>query len=153
MPRPGRGREPVRQAVNGFLALFSVRIGKLVLPAGVDMCLPGDNVTLNVKLPAETPIAMDEGLRFAIREGGKTVGSGVVHFPHKPMREKRLAEASRISLPHFSAFLPHFSKPREGGMMDTGPFAKELEEVRQKIVLHRKHVEALVPGAPLQSDD
>jgi elongation factor Tu len=49
-----------------------------VLPDGVDMCLPGHKVTLNVGLPAETPIAMDEGLRFAIREGGKTVGSGVV---------------------------------------------------------------------------
>jgi elongation factor Tu len=49
-----------------------------VLPEGVDMCLPGDNVTLTVELPAESPIAMDEGLRFAIREGGKTVGSGVV---------------------------------------------------------------------------
>jgi elongation factor Tu len=49
-----------------------------VLPNGVDMGLPGDNVTLTVELPAETPSARDEGLRFAIREGGKTVGSGVV---------------------------------------------------------------------------
>jgi elongation factor Tu len=40
------------------------------------MVMPGDNVTLSVKLIA--PIAMDEGLRFAIREGGRTVGSGVV---------------------------------------------------------------------------
>ena len=40
------------------------------------MVMPGDNVTINVKLIA--PIAMDEGLRFAIREGGRTVGSGVV---------------------------------------------------------------------------
>ena len=40
------------------------------------MCMPGDNVTINVELI--TPIAIEKGLRFAIREGGKTVGSGVV---------------------------------------------------------------------------
>ena len=40
------------------------------------MCMPGDNVVMNVELI--TPIAMEEGLRFAIREGGRTVGSGVV---------------------------------------------------------------------------
>jgi elongation factor Tu len=42
------------------------------------MCMPGDHVELRVELEAEKPVAMDEGLRFAIREGGKTVGSGVV---------------------------------------------------------------------------
>ena len=42
------------------------------------MCMPGDNVKMTVELLAESPIAMDEGLRFAIREGGRTVGSGVV---------------------------------------------------------------------------
>ena len=46
------------------------------LPADVEMVMPGDNVTMTVKLIA--PIAMDEGLRFAIREGGRTVGAGVV---------------------------------------------------------------------------
>ncbi|MBQ8387918.1 MAG: elongation factor Tu, partial [Clostridia bacterium] len=45
-------------------------------PDGVDMCRPGDNVDMTVELI--TPIAMEEGLRFAIREGGRTVGSGVV---------------------------------------------------------------------------
>ena len=50
--------------------------GEVVLPEGTEMVMPGDNVTINVKLIA--PIAMDEGLRFAIREGGRTVGSGVV---------------------------------------------------------------------------
>ncbi|MFA7601706.1 MAG: elongation factor Tu [Novosphingobium sp.] len=50
--------------------------GEVVLPEGTEMVMPGDNVSLNVKLIA--PIAMDEGLRFAIREGGRTVGSGVV---------------------------------------------------------------------------
>jgi len=50
--------------------------GEVVLPEGTEMVMPGDNVTLGVKLIA--PIAMDEGLRFAIREGGRTVGSGVV---------------------------------------------------------------------------
>jgi len=52
--------------------------GTTVLPENVDMCLPGENVTLRVELAPDSPIAMDEGLRFAIREGGKTVGSGVV---------------------------------------------------------------------------
>jgi elongation factor Tu len=50
--------------------------GMVELPAGTEMVMPGDNVSITVKLIA--PIAMDEGLRFAIREGGRTVGSGVV---------------------------------------------------------------------------
>ena len=50
--------------------------GVITLKEGVDMCMPGDNVTINVELI--TPIAIEKGLRFAIREGGKTVGSGVV---------------------------------------------------------------------------
>jgi elongation factor Tu len=50
--------------------------GEVVLPEGTEMVMPGDNVNLGVKLIA--PIAMDQGLRFAIREGGRTVGAGVV---------------------------------------------------------------------------
>jgi len=50
--------------------------GSIELPEGVEMVMPGDNVTMTVNLIA--PIAMDEGLRFAIREGGRTVGAGVV---------------------------------------------------------------------------
>ncbi len=50
--------------------------GSISLPEGVDMCRPGDNVDMTVELI--TPIAMEQGLRFAIREGGRTVGSGVV---------------------------------------------------------------------------
>jgi len=50
--------------------------GEVILPEGTEMVMPGDNVTLAVKLIA--PIAMDPGLRFAIREGGRTVGAGVV---------------------------------------------------------------------------
>ena len=50
--------------------------GVVELPAGVEMCMPGDNVTMDVELT--TTIAIEEGLRFAIREGGRTVGSGVV---------------------------------------------------------------------------
>ena len=50
--------------------------GIITLPEGTEMCMPGDNVTMSVELI--TPIAMEEGLRFAIREGGRTVGSGVV---------------------------------------------------------------------------
>jgi elongation factor Tu len=50
--------------------------GVVTLPEGVEMVMPGDNVSMDVTLIA--PIAMDEGLRFAIREGGRTVGAGVV---------------------------------------------------------------------------
>jgi elongation factor Tu len=52
--------------------------GGITLPAGVEMCMPGDNVKVTVELMEGMPVAMDEGLRFAIREGGRTVGSGVV---------------------------------------------------------------------------
>ncbi len=50
--------------------------GSVKLPAGVEMCMPGDNVLLEVELLG--PVAMEKGLRFAVREGGRTVGSGVV---------------------------------------------------------------------------
>ncbi len=50
--------------------------GSIKLPAGVEMVMPGDNIDMNIELI--TPIAIEEGLRFAIREGGRTVGSGVV---------------------------------------------------------------------------
>ncbi|MBR6046241.1 MAG: elongation factor Tu, partial [Ruminococcus sp.] len=50
--------------------------GVITLPADKEMCMPGDNVAMDVELI--TPIAIEEGLRFAIREGGRTVGSGVV---------------------------------------------------------------------------
>ena len=50
--------------------------GNVELPEGMEMVMPGDNVQMTIELI--TPIAMDEGLRFAIREGGRTVGAGVV---------------------------------------------------------------------------
>jgi elongation factor Tu len=50
--------------------------GAISLPEGVEMCMPGDNVEMTIELI--TPIAIEEGLRFAIREGGRTVGAGVV---------------------------------------------------------------------------
>ncbi|RDE48983.1 MAG: elongation factor Tu, partial [Candidatus Accumulibacter meliphilus] len=50
--------------------------GAISMPEGVEMVMPGDNIQMTVKLIA--PIAMEEGLRFAIREGGRTVGAGVV---------------------------------------------------------------------------
>ncbi len=66
--------------VSGYRPQFYFRTtdvtGVIELPADVDMCRPGDNVVMNVELI--TPIAMEQGLRFAIREGGRTVGSGVV---------------------------------------------------------------------------
>ncbi|MBR6164594.1 MAG: elongation factor Tu, partial [Clostridia bacterium] len=50
--------------------------GNIKLPEGVEMVMPGDNIDMEITLI--TPIAMEQGLRFAIREGGRTVGSGVV---------------------------------------------------------------------------
>ena len=65
---------------NGYRPQFYFRTtdvtGEMVLPAGMEMVMPGDNVKVTVTLSA--PIAMEEGLRFAIREGGRTVGAGVV---------------------------------------------------------------------------
>ena len=65
---------------NGYRPQFYFRTtdvtGVAELPAGVEMCMPGDHITMTIKLI--TPIAMEEGLRFAIREGGRTVGSGTV---------------------------------------------------------------------------
>jgi elongation factor Tu len=65
---------------NGYRPQFYFRTtdvtGSIELPAGTEMVMPGDNVAITVKLIA--PIAMEEGLRFAIREGGRTVGAGVV---------------------------------------------------------------------------
>ena len=65
---------------NGYRPQFYFRTtdvtGTITLPAGVEMVMPGDNVSMEIKLI--TPIAIEQGLRFAIREGGRTVGSGVV---------------------------------------------------------------------------
>ena len=65
---------------NGYRPQFYFRTtdvtGSVELPAGVEMVMPGDNVNVTAQLL--TPIAMEEGVRFAIREGGRTVGAGVV---------------------------------------------------------------------------
>ena len=65
---------------NGYRPQFYVRTtdvtGSVTLPEGTEMVMPGDDVTLNIELG--TPIAVEDGLRFAIREGGRTVGAGVV---------------------------------------------------------------------------
>jgi len=65
---------------NGYRPQFYFRTtdvtGVATLPEGVEMCMPGDNVKMTIELI--TPIAIEEGLRFAIREGGRTVGAGVV---------------------------------------------------------------------------
>jgi elongation factor Tu len=67
---------------NGYRPQFYFRTtdvtGSVTLPSGVEMCMPGDNVAVTVELIQDSPIAMEENLRFAIREGGRTVGSGVV---------------------------------------------------------------------------
>ena len=66
--------------INNYRPQFYFRTtdvtGVITLPEGTEMCMPGDNVDMNVELI--TPIAIENGLRFAIREGGRTVGSGVV---------------------------------------------------------------------------
>ena len=66
---------------NGYRPQFYFRTtdvtGVVTLPEGTEMCMPGDNIEFLVELI--TPIAMEDGLRFAIREGGRTVGAGVVH--------------------------------------------------------------------------
>ena len=51
--------------------------GSIKLLGGAEMCMPGDNVTMEIDL-GEKPIAMEENVRFAVREGGRTVGAGVV---------------------------------------------------------------------------
>ena len=65
---------------NNYRPQFFIRTtdvtGSIKLPEGVEMVMPGDNVNMEIDLI--TPIAIEEGLRFAIREGGRTVGSGVV---------------------------------------------------------------------------
>jgi len=76
------GEEVARHApfVNNYRPQFYFRTtdvtGVITLPEGTEMCMPGDNVDMKVELI--TPIAIENGLRFAIREGGRTVGSGVV---------------------------------------------------------------------------
>jgi elongation factor Tu len=65
---------------TGYRPQFYIRTtdvtGEVQLPAGVEMVMPGDNVELTVRLIV--PVALEEGLRFAIREGGRTVGAGVI---------------------------------------------------------------------------
>jgi len=65
---------------KGYKPQFYVRTtdvtGEVTLPEGTEMVMPGDTVSFVVKLGA--PVAMEEGMKFAIREGGKTVGAGVV---------------------------------------------------------------------------
>ena len=68
----------------GYKPQFYVRTtdvtGSITLPAGVEMVMPGDNITMDIELI--TPVAIEEGMRFAIREGGRTVGAGVVTAIH-----------------------------------------------------------------------
>ena len=65
---------------NGYKPQFYIRTtdvtGEIQLPDGVEMVMPGDNITMKIKLIS--PVALEEQLRFAIREGGRTVGSGVI---------------------------------------------------------------------------
>ena len=75
----GRRRPPhalLQQLPSSVLLPYDDVTGAIELPADKEMVMPGDNVSITVKLI--NPIAMEEGLRFAIREGGRTVGAGVV---------------------------------------------------------------------------
>ena len=77
---PAKFLDGIWHFFNGYRPQFYFRTtdvtGTIELPKDKEMVLPGDNVSMTVKLIA--PIAMEEGLRFAIREGGRTVGAGVV---------------------------------------------------------------------------
>jgi len=68
--------------VSGYRPQFFFRTtdvtGTLSLPAGVEMVMPGDNVTMTIELIEGKPVAMEQGSKFAIREGGKTVGAGTI---------------------------------------------------------------------------
>src|SRR5207244_1972692 len=73
----GRGRAPLFRGYRRQCELRTTEVtGAVELPAGVEMVMPGDNTKMTIELI--TPIAMEEQLRFAIREGGRTVGAGVV---------------------------------------------------------------------------
>ena len=65
---------------NKYRPQFYIRTtdvtGEIILPSGTEMVMPGDNLTITVELIS--PVAMSEGLRFAIREGGRTVGAGQI---------------------------------------------------------------------------
>jgi len=65
---------------NGYKPQFYIRTtdvtGSIELPEGVEMVMPGDNITMKIKLIY--PVALEKGLRFAIREGGRTVGAGTI---------------------------------------------------------------------------
>jgi elongation factor Tu len=80
LTRAEGGRD--RPYCSGFRAQFYFRAtdvtGTVTLPEGIDMCLPGETVGLTVQLLPEMPVAMDEGQRFTVREGGSIVGFGVV---------------------------------------------------------------------------
>jgi len=69
-----------KQFFSGYRPQFYLRTtdvtGEIILPEGVEMVMPGDNVVMTVKLI--TPVALEEGLKFAIREGGHTVGAGAI---------------------------------------------------------------------------
>ena len=70
---------------NGYRPQFYFRTtdvtGSAKLPEGTEMCMPGDNIELTITL--HTPVAMEKGLRFAIREGGRTVGAGTISADHQ----------------------------------------------------------------------
>jgi elongation factor Tu len=68
--------------VTGYRPQFFFRTtdvtGTLNLPAGVEMVMPGDNITMDIELIEGKPVAMEQGSKFAIREGGRTVGAGTI---------------------------------------------------------------------------
>jgi len=71
--------------------------GNIKLPEGVEMVMPGDNIKMEIELI--DPVAIEEGLRFAIREGGRTVGAGGITSVALGARRRLLREAGRFSGP------------------------------------------------------
>ena len=95
---------------NGYRPQFYFRTtdvtGVIELPAGTEMVMPGDNISMTIELI--TPIAIEKGLRFAIREGGRTVGSGIVSDikKKKKARKTHVARVTRISPCYFLLVSP-----------------------------------------------
>ena len=105
--------------------------GEVILPEGVEMVMPGDNIKMIVTLIA--PIAMEEGLRFAIREGGRTVGAGVVAKISSNRTVVRRACRRYANIPHgvVQKYRPvaqlaerRSPKPQVGGSIPSWPARK-----------------------------
>ena len=108
--------------------------GTINLPEGTEMCMPGDNTKMIVELIA--PIAMDEGLRFAIREGGRTVGAGAV----TKILDVAASSVARTGLPPAGPLLERASGGREGAVVEATRWMSEPSGVRCSVGHRRRRV-------------